>query len=195
MYVIHFAMIWNYSTIYWTKFTEKLFCTVPNYSFVFGLATETVDFPQVFPHGGKTKWWLLHVKRWGENLVRNLIFKSMAQTFRDMIPLYGLHVNKWATELKDCKQNMHNIFCAAWNKYIITRSFLTSDPSAGFGVDFPSSFSWKIVTNIYKLVKSNNVHPHKTTKQKPPMQLINKKLTLFQLAQQCPPTLTDAQQR
>ena len=34
---------------------------------------ETVDLPK-FPHGGKTKWRLSHVKRKGRKIVRNLLF-------------------------------------------------------------------------------------------------------------------------
>ena len=50
------------------------------YSFIFGLATETVDLPPNFAHAGTTKCQLPHVKSRGQFLVRNLLFKSMPFT-------------------------------------------------------------------------------------------------------------------
>ena len=35
--------------------------------------TSLFDLPQIFPSGGKTKWWLLHVRDWGVSVISYLI--------------------------------------------------------------------------------------------------------------------------
>ena len=39
-----------------------------------------VVLPRSFPHGGKTKWRLLHFKTYGTKFVRNLLFLNLCQT-------------------------------------------------------------------------------------------------------------------
>ena len=121
------------------------------YSFLFLLALENADLPTIFPHGGKTKWRLLHIKRYGKYLsgISFLISLKFNLSKPDIFIIQNVNCEcKYTSCCHPCHISQHPTFFL-YNSYILL-PLITWENTKCQAIDLINSFNRMLIHLLYQ---------------------------------------------
>ena len=108
----------------------------------------TKNVPSMFPHGGKTKWWLLHVKRWEEIFVRILLCNIYCTNAETPYLFFLEHTVVYIFTV--CLKEIYRPY---WHGVVSDLNFVQGYKLSKVGIRYSFNHTVLYVTLFFKLVE------------------------------------------